>query len=180
MNKKFSGEKIILKPVGYVISDIKSPSLKAGNDDIELDKGLELAAQESKYIKSLNSEILINPEYEGILDGLEDFSHVVVLYWPHLLPASGRTLKKVHPIGQKKFPLVGVFSTCSPARPNPVLVTVVRIREIKGNSLVVQGLEAVDGSPVIDIKPFTRTYCNAEDVRLADWMEQIEKAMSDA
>jgi tRNA-Thr(GGU) m(6)t(6)A37 methyltransferase TsaA len=179
METKTGNEEIILKPVGYVKSDIKAPSLKAGKDDIELDKSLEKAAMESKYIKSLKSELLINSEYEGILEGLDDFSHAIVLYWPHLQPAHGRTFKKVHPIGRKEFPLVGIFSTCSPARPNPVLVTVVRIIGIKGNSLFVQGLEAIDGSPVIDIKPFTRTYCSAEDVKLADWMERIENALSD-
>lgn len=180
METNINNEKIILKPVGYVRSDIKAPSLKAADEDIELDRSLEWAAQESMYIKSLKSELLILPEYEGILEGLEQFSHALVLYWPHLLPAGGRTLKKVHPIGQKQFPLVGIFSTCSPARPNPVLVSTVRVIEIKKNTLIVQGLEAVDGSPVIDIKPFTRTYCTAENVRLADWMEQIEKALSNA
>ena len=123
---------------------------------------------------------MINPELNGILDGLEDFSHALVLYWPHLLPPHGRSLTKVHPIGQKRFPLVGIFSTCSPARPNPILVTAVRIIEKRGNILKVQGLEAVDGSPIIDIKPYTMTYLSAENVWVSDWMEQIQKAMSQA
>ncbi len=132
----------------------------------------------AKTIRSLVSELVINPELDGILDGLEDFSHALVLYWPHLLPPHGRSLTKVHPIGQKAFPLVGVLSTCSPARPNPILVTTVRIIEKKENTLKVQGLEAIDGSPVIDIKPYTMTYCSAEDVKLSDWMNKIQLAMS--
>jgi tRNA (adenine37-N6)-methyltransferase len=178
METQIGSKELILKPVGYVKSDLKAPNLKAGDHDIKLDKSLEKAAAESKYIKSLESQILIDSQYEGMLEGLEDFSHALILYWPHLLPVHGRTFKKVHPMGRKEFPLVGIFSTCSPARPNPVLVTAVKIIRITGSSLFVQGLEAVDGSPVIDIKPFTKTYCTAEDVRLADWMEQIESALS--
>jgi len=169
-----------IKPVGYVRSELKTPSLKAMRKDIELEKGLQQAAMEAKTIRSLVSELVINPELNGILDGLEDFSHALVLYWPHLLPPYGRSLTKVHPIGQKEFPLVGVFSTCSPARPNPILVTTVRIIDKKENSLKVQGLEAIDGSPVIDIKPYTMTYCSAEDVKLSDWMNQIQQAISKA
>ncbi|MBW2624029.1 MAG: tRNA (N6-threonylcarbamoyladenosine(37)-N6)-methyltransferase TrmO [Deltaproteobacteria bacterium] len=165
-------------PVGYVRSELKTPSLTAKGEDIELEKGLQQAATEAKDIRSLVSELVINAELDGILDGLEDFSHALVLYWPHLLPSQGRSLIKVHPIGQKRFPLVGVFSTCSPARPNPILVTTVRIIEKKGNILKVQGLEAVDNSPVIDIKPYTMTYCSAEDVRVSDWMDQIQQTMS--
>lgn len=174
----YDGEEMIIKPVGYVKSELKTPSLKAKGEDLELDKGLQQAAMEAKRIRSLVSELVINPELDGILDGLEDFSHALILYWPHLLPPKGRSLTKVHPIGQKEFPLVGVFSTCSPARPNPILVTTVRIIERRENILKVQGLEAVDGSPIIDIKPYTFTYCSAEDVKLSDWMNQIHEAMS--
>jgi tRNA-Thr(GGU) m(6)t(6)A37 methyltransferase TsaA len=167
-----------IKPVGYVRSELTTPILKAKGNDIKLEKGLQQAAMEAKAIRSLVSELVINPELEGILDGLEDFSHALVLYWPHLLPPHGRSLTKVHPIGQKEFPLVGVFSTCSPARPNPILVTIVRIIEKKENTLTVQGLEAIDGSPIIDIKPYTMTYCSTENVKMSDWMNQIHKATS--
>ena len=169
-----------IRPVGYVRSELKTPSLRAKGEDIELEKGLQQTAIEAKAVRSLVSELVISPELDGILDGLEDFSHALVLYWPHLLPPHGRSLIKVHPIGQKEFPLVGIFSTCSPARPNPILVTTVRIIEKKGNTLKVLGLEAIDGSPIIDIKPYTMTYCSAEDVKLSDWMNEIQQAISKA
>jgi tRNA-Thr(GGU) m(6)t(6)A37 methyltransferase TsaA len=178
VTNRFKREEMTIKAVGYVRSKLKIPSLKAKGEDIELEKGLQQAAMEAKTIRSLISELVINPELDGILDGLEDFSHALVLYWPHLLPPHGRSLTKVHPIGQKEFPLVGIFSTCSPARPNPILVTTVRIIEKKENTLKVQGLEAIDGSPIIDIKPYTMTYCSAEDVKLSDWMNEIQQAMS--
>lgn len=176
----FNDEEITIKPVGFIRNELKTPSLKATGEDIELKQGLQQTAIEAKYIRSLVSKLVINPELNGILDGLEDFSHALVLYWPHLLPPHGRSLTKVHPIGQKRFPLVGIFSTCSPARPNPILVTTVRIIEKKENILKVQGLEAVDGSPIIDIKPYTMTYCSAKDVKVSDWMDQIQQAISQA
>jgi tRNA-Thr(GGU) m(6)t(6)A37 methyltransferase TsaA len=176
----FNNGEMIIKPVGFVRSEVKAPSLKANREDIELEQGLQQTAIEAKYIRSLISELVINPELSGILDGLEDFSHALVLYWPHLLPPHGRSLIKVHPIGNKRFPLVGVFATCSPARPNPILITAVRIIEVKENILKVQGLEAVDGSPIVDIKPYTAAYYSAEDVRVSDWMHQIQRAISQA
>jgi tRNA-Thr(GGU) m(6)t(6)A37 methyltransferase TsaA len=176
----FNNWEMIIKPVGFVRSEVKGPSLKANRGDIELEQGLHQTAIEAKYIRSLISELVINPELSGILDGLEDFSHALVLYWPHLLPPHGRSLIKVHPIGNKGFPLVGVFATCSPARPNPILITAVRIIGKKENILKVQGLEAVDGSPIVDIKPYTSAYYSAEDVRVSDWMHQIQRAISQA
>jgi len=175
----FQEKPMIINPVGYVRSELKTPSLRARDKDIELDTGLQQAAAEFKRIRSLVSELVIRDEFDGILDGLEDFSHALVLYWPHLLPSDGRSITKVHPMGLKEFPLVGVFATCSPARPNPVLATVVSIAGKSGNTLKVQGLEALDGSPVIDIKPYTQNYCEAEKVRLSGWMNKIKKVMSE-
>lgn len=179
-SKRSGYGEMTIKPVGFVRSELKDPSLKASQKDIELEQGLQQTAIEAKYIRSLVSELVINPEFNGILDGLEDFSHAIVLYWPHLLSPHGRSFIKVHPIGHKSFPLVGVFATCSPARPNPILVTTVRIIEKKENVLKVQGLEAVDGSPIIDIKPYTSAYYSAKDVRVSDWMNQIQQAISQA
>ncbi|MBU2643609.1 SAM-dependent methyltransferase [bacterium] len=137
-------------------------------------------AQETKKIQTLVSDLVIQPEYDGILDGIEAFSHALILYWPHLLPDHGRTLRKVHPIGRKEFPLVGIFSTCSPARPNPVLVTAAQIINRQNNILRVQGLEAVSGSPIIDIKPYTSAYCQVKNFKVSDWMARIQQAMSEA
>ena len=167
-------EEMAIKPVGYVRSDIKTPSLRAKGKDLEAKKGVQEAAKEAKSIRSLVSELVINPELDGILDGLDEFSHALVLYWPHLQKPEGRSLRKVHPMGNKAFPLVGVFSTCSPARPNPILVTAVKIIERKGNILKVQGLDALDGSPIVDIKPYTRNYFLAEGYKVSSWMEKIQ------
>jgi len=114
--------------------------------------------------------IEIEPALHGILDGIEGFSHVLVLYWAHLNPHQDRPAVKVHPMGRKELPLTGVFATRSPVRPNPVLATVVRLVESTGDTLTVAGLDAVDGTPVIDIKPVTPGDCPAGEVRVAPWL----------
>ena len=172
-----NNNEITIRPVGYIRSDFKTPSLKAKGEDIEREKGPEQTAKGIKAVRNLVSELIINPELVGILDGLEDFSHALVLYWPHLLPPEGRSITKVHPMGNKEFPLVGVFSTCSPARPNPVLLTAVQIIERKENIIKVKGLDAVDGSPIIDIKPYTKNFHTIENLKVSDWMKKIQEAI---
>ena len=82
-------------------------------------------------------------------------------------------------MGRKDYPIQGIFSTCSPARPNPVLMTVVRLIERKDNILVVTGLDAVNESPVIDIKPYVGRFYPDEDIRIPDWMQQIQQEVAD-
>ena len=123
----------------------------------------------------LQAEIVIDPHWDELLDGIEGYSHIMVLYWPHLLTPEQRQMRKVHPMGRKDIAQQGIFATRSPARPNPILVTVARLLERKGNVLVVQGLEAVDGSPVLDIKPHTSSFYAANDaVVVPDWMAQLQ------
>jgi tRNA-Thr(GGU) m(6)t(6)A37 methyltransferase TsaA len=116
---------------------------------------------------------VIDDDLEGILDGIEDFSHIMVLYWAHRITHEGRSILKAHPMGRKDFPLVGIFSTCSPARPNLVCLTAVRLLGRKGNVLIVEGLDAVDGTPLVDIKPYVPSYYAVADVKMADWMARI-------
>lgn len=166
-----------LTPVGKVRSDIKTPMLMAGESDIELQVRLEKIREYHEQVENASCDIFIFPQWVDLLDGLEGFSHILVLYWPHLIDASRRNLKKVHPMGRKDLPLQGVFATCSPARPNPVLVSAVKLLERKKNILKVKGLEAVDGSPVIDIKPYVQTYYGADDSMVPDWMRQIHEEL---
>ena len=162
-----------LKAVGRVRSPIKDPILRADARSLELQEDLEDARRRARDIAETVAEIEVYPEMADLLDGIEDFSHLLVLYWAHLVPEEGRSLLKVHPIGRKEFPLTGIFATCSPARPNPVLATAVRLLERKANVLRVSGLEAVDGTPLVDIKPYVPMYFRVEDARLSDWMNRI-------
>jgi tRNA-Thr(GGU) m(6)t(6)A37 methyltransferase TsaA len=121
------------------------------------------------------SEVVINAGLAEALDGIEDFSHIVVLYWAHRLPPQGRATVRVHPMGNRDFPEVGVFATQSPARPNPILTTVVRLLGREGNVLRVTGLDALDGSPVLDIKPYIPGPDELKGIRRPEWMRQINR-----
>ena len=175
----FSLPKLTLYPVGVVSSPIKEVVLTAGESGLERSEQKENIHEHHKKIKDTISELIIAEQWQELLDGIEEFSHALVLYWPHLLDPARRKLRKVHPMGRKDMPLTGIFATRSPARPNPILVTVVRILEKKENILKVAGLEAVDGSFILDIKPHIEAYDTKEQVRVASWMEQIQREFED-
>ncbi len=95
--------------------------------------------------------IEIDPAYELALDGLEVGEELILLTWLH---QAGREYLRVHPRGNKANPKRGVFSTRSPDRPNPIGMHKVTLKALNGLKLTVFPLEAFDGTPVIDIKPF--------------------------
>ncbi len=173
-----------LSPVGKVRSQIKRPG--HDNASLELDRDSQIErhrANIKKYKEERKqvSELIIDSKLvdDGILDGIEDFSHLVVLYWAHLGLPEGRTLARGHPLGRKDFPLVGIFATRSPMRPNPILLTTVRLLERRDNVLRVTGLDAVDGSPIIDIKPYAPGYHEVHDVLMPEWMELIHREFNE-
>jgi len=102
--------------------------------------------------KNLVSRIIIDPGFAGGLEGLTVGQQIFVLCW---FDRSARDVIKVHPRGKMENPLMGVFNTRSPARPNPVSLTLVTTQEITNNILMVCGLDALDNTPVIDIKPYS-------------------------
>ena len=164
---------LMLRPVGIVKSKIKEPFLTAGDDGINMKRKIDVAKAEIRRVAREVSEIVINEDLLNNLDGIEEYSHLVVLYWAHRVPEKSRSLSRVHPMGRKEFPRVGIFCTRSPARPNLVLTTVVRLLERKENVLRVTGLDAIDGSPVIDIKPYVQEFYPRQEVRVPEWMERI-------
>jgi tRNA-Thr(GGU) m(6)t(6)A37 methyltransferase TsaA len=116
------------------------------------------------------SDIVVESSLTEALDGLEEFSHIIVLYWMHRLAATGELPTKVHPRGKQEIPLVGLFATRSPQRPNPIGVATVRLLKRRDNILRVEGLDAIDGTPVIDIKPYLPGYDSAANAKVATWI----------
>jgi tRNA-Thr(GGU) m(6)t(6)A37 methyltransferase TsaA len=92
----------------------------------------------------------ITPDLTTGLDGLAVGQAVIVITWFHL---ARRDVLKLHPRDDLNLPLTGVFATRSPDRPNPLGLHRVQILEIAGSSLKVGPLEAIDGTPIVDIKP---------------------------
>jgi tRNA-Thr(GGU) m(6)t(6)A37 methyltransferase TsaA len=103
------------------------------------------------------SVLEIDAAYRRGLDGVEAGDRLEVFYWMHRLAAKDRERLRVHPRGDKSSPLRGVFALRSPVRPNPIGATVVEVRRIRGTRLWVTGLDALDGSPIIDIKAARKT-----------------------
>jgi tRNA-Thr(GGU) m(6)t(6)A37 methyltransferase TsaA len=91
----------------------------------------------------------LDPAVEGALAGLVPGDEVVVVTWLHL---GDRATLAVHPRGDASRPLTGVFATRSPDRPNPIGLHRCRVLDVTGARLTVSGLEAVDGTPVVDVK----------------------------
>jgi len=116
----------------------------------------------------VTSEIVIDESLTEALDGIEEFSHIIVLFWLHRSREKELSLKQ-RPMGEKDRPLRGLFALRTPNRPNPIGKTTARLLERRGNILRVEGLDALDGSPVIDIKPYLPGY-DAADATVPAWI----------
>lgn len=103
------------------------------------------------------SEIIIEPFLEEALEGLEENSHIMVIFWMDRVPEEERGLLKVRPLRRDDLPLVGILATKAPNRPNGIGVTTVEILCRERNVLKVKGLDAWNETPVLDIKPFNLT-----------------------
>ena len=117
------------------------------------------------------SELVVDPKWEeGLegLEGLEEFSHIIVLFWFDRLPEKHVPLK-VHPMHRLDLPVTGLFATRTPNRPNRIGETVVSLIERTGNILKVKGLDALDGTPILDIKPYLRSGDLIPDAKGPSW-----------
>lgn len=107
------------------------------------------------------------------LAGLGDFSHVEVVYCFHLVPADEIETGARHPRGRADWPLVGIFAQRGKGRPNRIGVSRCRLTGVEGTRLSVEGLDAVDGTPVLDIKPYMREFGPRGDVAQPAWASEL-------
>lgn len=122
-------------------------------------------------VKKGSSSIEVFDEFGDALSGLEKFSHIIIIAWFHENDTEeNRHILKVHPRGDKRNPLTGVFATRSPVRPNLIALFTSRILSIKGNSIGIENIRAFDGTPVIDIKPYIPNEDSIPEVELAEWL----------
>ena len=102
--------------------------------------------------RDLVSRIVISKEYSEGLAGIEDWSHLYVIFWMDRISNEKKTL--LCPGSEPDMPTVGIFATRAPVRPNPIGLTLVELVRREGDVLVVKGLDALDGTPVLDLKPY--------------------------
>ena len=121
--------------------------------------------------KDDKTRIEIDDRYSDALLGLDGFSHIHVFYWFHKNDSSEkRSVLQVHPRKDKRNPLTGVFATHSPMRPNLIAKTLCKILDIDGTTIEIDEIDALDGSPVIDIKCYIPSTRSFSDLRLPDWV----------
>jgi tRNA-Thr(GGU) m(6)t(6)A37 methyltransferase TsaA len=122
---------VTFRPIGYVENDFD-----------------ELASPD--LIRAAESQIVLAPTLVEGLQGMETGQPIMVVFYFHR--SEGYTLRQ-HPRGDESRPLQGVFTLRSPRRPNPIGVTVVDLLAVEANVLRVRGLDAINGTPVLDLKP---------------------------
>jgi tRNA-Thr(GGU) m(6)t(6)A37 methyltransferase TsaA len=141
-----------LKPIGHVAAD---------------------ASHEELRHRTAVSKIIIDRKYARGLKDLEGFSHLYVLFLLHEVPKWKGSLT-VHPRGRTDLRMRGIFATRSPHRPNPIALTLVKLLSKRGRVLTVKGLDAYDGSPVLDLKPYDR-HDSTPRPRVPFWWNKLER-----
>ena len=153
---KTSMKSITYKPIGVIHSPFQS--------------GKDLPIQ-AAYAKNIEGTVEVFPEYARGIKDLEQFSHLILIC--HFHQSKGYELQ-VKPFLDSE--LRGVFACRAPRRPNPIGISTVKLNEIKGSILHVSGLDIVDGTPLLDIKPYVPEFDDREDVRIG-WLEnRIQEA----
>lgn len=145
--------KLTLRPNGRVVEGRSGPDQDGGQEQD-------------------TAEIELDDAWSEALDGIEGFSHIWVLWWLDRFEEPPSALC-VHPEQKPEMPLVGLFATRSPHRPNPIAMTATRLLERKGARLRVEGLDAYTGTPILDIKPYLRRGDQIPDAVMPEWLEQL-------
>lgn len=153
MKSVSAAEKIELKPIGFVRTS---------------------ATRDEVRNKSTISKLILREELTEALQGIEDFSHLFIIFWMNEISSRERKTMKVHPRGRMDMPLTGIFATRTQLRPNPIGLTLVELLHVKDHVLTVRGLDAFDGTPVLDIKPFD-PWDTATEVRVPEWWKRLEQ-----
>lgn len=120
--------------------------------------------------KDIETQIEIDKAYADGLDGIEDYSHVIIVYW---MDKETECHLKHHPQGGEDVPYVGIFACRCPQRPNRIAISTIELLSRNGNILKVKGLDIVDGTPILDIKPYTPQYDEVKNAKVPQWVSRL-------
>jgi tRNA-Thr(GGU) m(6)t(6)A37 methyltransferase TsaA len=151
-------KKVVYRAIGVVHSPFKAPQ----------DVPIQAAAAEG-----VNGSVEVAREYEEGLRDVEGFSHLILVYHCHLAQSYSLLVKPFLDDG-----LHGVFATRAPSRPNPVGVSIVRLTKREKNVLHIQDVDIIDGTPLLDIKPFVPVFDQREAERIGWLTGKIDKMHS--
>lgn len=152
MTRKTYLQKIVLHPVGIIKNKVNN--------------------FKSKGWDKVNSEIILKKKFLPAMEEVEKYSHLVVIFWGHKVK---HIQLKRHPQNREDLPLVGVFATRSIFRPNPIGVSIVKLLKINKNRIKVKGLDALNNTPILDIKPYLSKLDLAEKLRVPYWIKLLHK-----
>ena len=144
-----------IEPIGFVKNDVLNPY------DMEWGEVI--------------SEITVNENYASGLIGLEDFTHAIIIFFMHKASFSMENHLERHPKRRLDLPKIGIFAQRARHRPNPIGITSVQIISVKNNILTVKGLDAIDGTPIVDIKPYFPCFDKIYNAETPSWVEEIMK-----
>ena len=120
------------------------------------------------------ADIIIDKKYTLALKGIENYSHIMILFWLDKITDTEIKYLTTYPRGQENLPKVGIFSTRNKTRPNPIGLTIVNLISGKKNILKVKGLDAFDGSFVLDIKPYDYKDIK-NNIHVPNWWSNLSK-----
>ena len=121
----------------------------------------------------VEAKIELAPEYRAGLRGLADFSHVLVIAWLHGASFEPARHLVRRPRGQADMPELGIFAQRAKDRPNPLGVTVVELVAVEPDGIRVRGLDAIDGTPIVDLKPYFPEFDSARVARVPEWVGRL-------
>ena len=145
-------KEIIMQPIGYVRNNVENKKDVSWGKDV--------------------STIELLEEYHTGLEGLEDFSHVTVIYYLDKAVYEKEKHLQRHPHNRDDMPLVGIFSQRGKDRPNRIGMTSVEIVSVDEKTLTVKGLDAIEGTMVLDIKPYYPVY-DKKDATVPEWVDRL-------
>ena len=118
------------------------------------------------------TRLVVHEIFKDGLLGLEGFSHVYVYFWIDKNDTPDkRAILRTHPMGNPSKPLTGVFATRSPLRPNLIGMTLVRVLGVRGNTVEIDWIDALDNTPIVDIKPFIPAIDCADSPKIPVWLD---------
>lgn len=123
---------------------------------------------------NVESDIELVPEIkEEAFDGIDQFSHLEIIYYFHQVKPEKIVTDSRHPRNNKDWPKCGIFAQRGKNRPNCIGLTIVRLIQKHENTITVLGLDAIDGSPVLDIKPVMKEFLPREDIIQPSWSSEL-------
>jgi tRNA-Thr(GGU) m(6)t(6)A37 methyltransferase TsaA len=132
-----------------------------------------VATQQDHGWGGLRSQLILRPEYAAGTQGLEDFSHLLVVTYLHQARFDPERDLVRRPRGLAEMPLAGIFAQRAKDRPNPIGVTAVRIVAVEPGVVTVAGLDAIDETPILDLKPYYPSYDLVPEAKVPPWVDAL-------